>query len=166
MRTIRSHVALRPQRVNKVFILMFVLLFCALSTQRANAQIDTLPALPATTPEDMEIRVIRGRADVMPLFDNGGVDSFRRWLRRNLSYPVKAIEEDVEGRVVVSFVVRRDGVVSGVEVKESISPILSDAVVQLLERSPIWTPGKRGERPVKTTYLLPVVFSLIDKPVQ
>ena len=99
-------------------------------------------------------------ADQMPRFRSGDLSAFRKWVMENVKYPSEMYREGVEGRVMVSFVIERDGSLSTIEVLRSPRPELTDAVVEVLESSPLWTPGMQRGETVRVKYTLPVDFRI------
>lgn len=99
-------------------------------------------------------------AEKMPEFQGGDLNSFRNWVMQNVKYPSQLYREGVEGRVVVTFVIERDGSLSSVKVMRSPHPLFTDAVVQVLERSPLWKPGIQKDQAVRVKYTLPVDFRI------
>lgn len=97
-------------------------------------------------------------AERMPQFAGGDLSVFRKWVQANLKYPAEAGSQQIQGRVLVSFVVERDGSVTHIQVGQTPHPILSDAVVEALSRAPKWTPGMQDGRIVRVKYVLPVDF--------
>ena len=100
----------------------------------------------------------------MPRFENGGLAEFRRWVTQAVKFPREALEAGIQGRVLVSFVVEGDGMVSSVRIIRSPDPILSREVVRALAGSPKWTPGSKNGVPVRVKYTLPVDFRVPEKP--
>lgn len=96
----------------------------------------------------------------MPKFQGGDVNKFRSWVMGNLKYPVIAAENGIKGRVVVSFVVERDGTVSGVEILSSPDRSLADEAMRVIKESPKWNPGKQRNMAVRVRYNMPVDFRL------
>lgn len=95
----------------------------------------------------------------MPSFP-GGISGLRTYLNQNIRYPAEAQETCVQGRVVVSFVVGKDGHISDVTVLRSVDPSLDKEAVRVIRNMPRWTPGKQGGEPVKVRYNVPVSFRL------
>lgn len=95
----------------------------------------------------------------MPSFP-GGISGLRTYLNQNIRYPAEAQENCVQGRVVVSFVVGKDGHISDVTVLRSVDPSLDKEAVRVIRNMPRWTPGKQGGEPVKVRYNVPVSFRL------
>jgi len=94
----------------------------------------------------------------MPRF-NGGV-SPEEWVQQNLRYPAKARQLRVEGRVIVSFVVRDNGQIDGVTVVKSASPLLDQEAVRVVKSMKDWQPGLQRGSAVNVRYMLPVDFRL------
>ena len=90
----------------------------------------------------------------------GGPSALNRWLRDNMKYPVVAAENGIEGRVVVQFVVGKNGSISNVKVVRSVDPALDKEAVRVVSSMPHWTPGKQNGSSVNARYTLPVTFKL------
>ncbi len=90
----------------------------------------------------------------------GGEEAMYKWLRDNINYPAAASEEGVQGRVVVEFVVGKDGSISNVRVVRSRHPALDKEAIRVIKAMPKWVPGRNNGQPVKVTYTLPVSFKL------
>lgn len=99
---------------------------------------------------------------VQPSFYYAGVTDFSDWVNRHLNYPKEAIQKQIEGQVMLKFMVDSDGYVKNVQVIESVNPILDEEAVRVVSSSPKWTPGMFGKIPVATWYDFPVVFELMD----
>lgn len=95
----------------------------------------------------------------MPSFP-GGTEALLSWISNNLKYPVKAEENGVQGRVVCSFVVDRDGSIQDIQVVKSIDPSLDAEAIRLLNSMPKWTPGMQNGVSVRTKFTLPFTFRL------
>ena len=88
----------------------------------------------------------------------GGNAAMMSYLSQNMRYPAQAREEGVQGRVVVSFVVEKDGSVSNVRVTRSVSPELDSEAKRLVSGMPKWNPGRQNGTPVRVKYNVPVLF--------
>ena len=82
------------------------------------------------------------------------------YLGNNVKYPVVAQENGVQGRVVVSFVVERDGSITDVKVVRSVDPSLDKEAVRVVKSMPRWIPGKQNGQAVRVKYNVPVAFRL------
>lgn len=98
-------------------------------------------------------------AEVMPEFP-GGTPALFEFISRHLQYPQEAIDNQTEGRVVLQFVVDKEGKVSNIQVKRSIDPALDQAAIDVIRTLPDWKPGMQNGQPVNVRYTLPVVFKL------
>lgn len=96
----------------------------------------------------------------MPMFQNGGLEEFRKWIMEQVRYPRMAMEEGIQGRVVVTFVVEKDGSVTPGEILQSPDQSLSDEVIRVLKSSPKWIPGKQGNRNTRVSYTMPFDFRI------
>ena len=90
----------------------------------------------------------------------GGVEAMYKYLAQNIKYPQLARENNITGRVYVTFVVERDGSVSGVRVLRDIGGGCGAEAVRVVKSMPKWTPGKQRGKAVRVQYNLPVNFSL------
>lgn len=90
----------------------------------------------------------------------GGQGALMAWLRDNIKYPVVAAENGIEGKVIVQFVVGKNGSISNVKVVKSIDPSLDREAVRVVSSMPSWTPGKQNGTSVNVRYTLPVTFKL------
>ena len=91
---------------------------------------------------------------------NGGEAAMYKWLSENIVYPSAASEQGVQGRVVVEFVVGKDGPITNVRVLRPRHPALDKEAVRVVKAMPKWIPGRNNGQPVKVTYTLPVTFKL------
>lgn len=90
----------------------------------------------------------------------GGEAAMYTWLSQNIVYPPAASEEGVQGRVVVEFVVSKDGSITNARVVRNRHPALDREALRVIQAMPRWVPGRNNGQPVKVTYTLPVTFKL------
>ena len=95
----------------------------------------------------------------MPSFP-GGPSALMKYLSENVKYPVVAQENGVQGRVVVSFVVEKDGHITDVKVVRSVDPSLDKEAARVVKSMPSWIPGKQNGSAVRVKYNVPVSFRL------
>jgi protein TonB len=88
------------------------------------------------------------------------MDSFLKYVSKNLKYPAQARRMGVEGKVFVQFVVEKDGSITDIKVVKGIGAGCDEEAVRVLENAPKWKPGKQRGRPVKQRIVLPIVFKL------
>ena len=101
----------------------------------------------------------------MPEFP-GGPQALFTWLSQNVKYPAIAEENGVEGRVIVTFVVERDGSIADVRVVKSVDPSLDKEAVRVVKSMPRWIPGKHKGSAVRVKYTVPVTFKLAGEPLK
>jgi periplasmic protein TonB len=101
------------------------------------------------------------KVEIMPSF-NGGLPEveFRKYIVQNLIYPQIAIENHVQGRVMVKFVVNQEGRVVDPEVLSGVDPSLDKEAVRVIMSSPLWTPGIQGGKKVRVLFVFPINFLL------
>ena len=102
---------------------------------------------------------IFSHVEVPPSFP-GGEKELMRWLQENITYPVIAAEQGIQGRVILRFVVGPDGSVGNVEVQRSLDPSCDKEAVRVVKKMPKWNPGKQNGNAVFVYYTLPVLFKL------
>ena len=115
----------------------------------------TETAAPAPTPTDSVYEV----AEVMPEFP-GGTQALFEFISKNLEYPQNAIDGQIEGRVIVQFVVDKAGKVDNIQVVRSIDKMLDQAAIDVVRALPAWKPGMQNGKPVNVRYTLPIAFKL------
>lgn len=95
----------------------------------------------------------------MPEFP-GGSEKFMEYLSSNIKYPEEAKEKGISGRVLIQFVIEKDGSVTNVKVMKGIGALCDDEAVRVVKSMPKWKPGKQEGKPVRVNYILPVSFKL------
>lgn len=106
-----------------------------------------------------EVEKVFDVVEQMPSFP-GGPSALMEWLSNNVKYPVVAQENNVQGRVVVSFVVERDGSITDVKVVRGVDPSLDKEASRVVRAMPRWIPGKQNGSAVRVKYNVPVAFRL------
>ncbi|MCL2560716.1 MAG: energy transducer TonB [Rikenellaceae bacterium] len=111
---------------------------------------------------DPEIDELFLSAEFMPKFQGGDINTtFRRWVNERVVYPQMAASMGVTGTVTLQFVIERDGSLTNIEVfNSSGDSMLDNEAVRVLRQSPLWEPGKQGDRPVRVAHTMPIVFQL------
>ena len=115
-------------------------------------------AAPAP-PRPAEENKIHEIVEQMPSFP-GGMSALMSWLSQNIKYPVIAAENGVKGRVIVQFVVEKDGSITDVQVVKSVDPSLDKEAARVIKSMPHWIPGRQNGSPVRVRYTVPVTFKL------
>lgn len=103
--------------------------------------------------------------DQRPMFLNSAEISLfmEKWVYANLKYPASAVRDGIQGRVMVDFIVDKEGKVTDARVTRSVDPELDEEALRVVSASPKWKPGKMGGRKVRTSVTIPVEFRLKKK---
>mgnify|MGYP002623739083 CR=1 FL=1 len=109
-------------------------------------------------PKEEETKVF-DVVEQMPSFP-GGPQALFEYLSKNIKYPVVAEENNIQGRVIVTFVVERDGSITDVKVVKSVDPSLDKEAKRVVQSMPRWIPGKQNGSAVRVKYTVPVTFRL------
>ncbi|MCM1177207.1 MAG: TonB family protein [Bacteroidales bacterium] len=127
---------------------------------------------PAFRPDEMPKRgpsyddvVSVSDCDVKPMFLNSDDPRqfLQKWVYQYLKYPGYAIENGIQGRVLVDFIIDKDGKVTDVKVIKGVDQVLDDEAVRVISASPKWRPGRLKGNKVRTSMTLPVEFRLEKK---
>ena len=133
--------------MKKLILLVVVALFCCTSV------------MAQTEVEDDAIFVVAENAPEFP----GGSDSLYAYIARNIKYPETAKKEKIEGRVFVTFVVEKDGRITGERILRDIGGGCGEEVLRVIRTMPKWKPGTQDGKPVRVQFNLPVAFELQDE---
>ncbi len=107
-------------------------------------------------PEEEEIFMVVEDAPEFP----GGTQALLDYLRKNIKYPPICRENGIQGRVLVSFVVNKDGAIVEPQVVKSVNKQLDQEALRVISTMPNWKPGKQRGKPVRVKYTVPVNFRL------
>lgn len=100
--------------------------------------------------------------DKQPEFPDG-ITGLMEWLNENVQYPKEAHEKGIQGRVIVSFVIEKDGSVTDVRVILGVDPLLDAEAIWVIPLMPAWEPGELNNETVRVKFTLPIVFRLSDE---
>ena len=115
--------------------------------------------VPQDKPKEDQIFLI---CEVPPQFP-GGMVEWMKFLSANMKYPAEAKEKKQEGRVIVQFIVEKDGSITNAKVVRGVSPLLDQEALRVVGIMPRWNPGTQRGQAVRVQYTLPVMFSLNGK---
>lgn len=110
-------------------------------------------------PEEVVEEKVFDVVEQMPDFP-GGMSALMQYLSKHIKYPVIAEENGIQGRVIVTFVVEKNGSITDVQVIKSVDPSLDKEAVRVVKSMPHWIPGKQNGSAVRVKYTLPVTFRL------
>ena len=137
-----------------------------------------LPELPAeeiqktALPQDKKIKetfethgnnmpdsVVFEVVEEMPEFP-GGMKALTEYIHKNVKYPAEAHAKGVQGRVIVCFVVKKDGSIADIKTVRSVDPYLDKEAIRIIAAMPKWKPGKQRGKAVNVRFTVPVMFRL------
>lgn len=101
----------------------------------------------------------------MPEFPNGGMAALMKYLTDNIRYPEAAKKAGIQGRVIVQFVVDKDGSIKNVSTMRGVNSDLDAEAIRVIQSMPKWKPGTQKGEPVKVKYTVPVMFRIPTAPV-
>ncbi len=107
-------------------------------------------------PEEEEIFMVVEDAPEFP----GGINALLEYLKKNIKYPAICRDNNIQGRVIVSFVVNKDGKIVDPEVVKGVNPSLDKEALRVISTMPNWKPGYQRGKPVRVKYSVPVNFRL------
>ena len=115
---------------------------------------EALPQVPITKDS-----VVLKTVEQLPEFP-GGIVQFMKWLTRNLRYPPIAQSQRMQGKVVVSFIINKDGSIASPTIVQSVDPVLDREALRGVKMMPRWKPGLQNGKPCRTMFAIPVNFQL------
>lgn len=149
-------------RTNKKLAIVYalsalpVLAFLALGTQMVTIKQAEASTITEVTPPPTKDKVFEN-LDKMPEFP-GGQKAMMQWLNHNIQYPKDAIDAKIEGRVIVSFIVEKDGSISNAEVKKGVYESLDKEALRVINAMPKWKPGMENGQPARARFFVPISF--------
>ncbi|MEO3408232.1 energy transducer TonB [Mucilaginibacter sp. CAU 1740] len=135
----------------KIFAILFFLIG---SVSFCDAQSSDVKQVPETNPN-----AIFSSAEKVPEF-TGGVTEFTKFIDKNVKYPEKDKIAKIEGRVIATFVVERDGSLTDIKIIRSPTPEMGKEALRLLKLSPKWQTAMQNGAAVRFQYAVPIYFKL------
>lgn len=111
--------------------------------------------VPAESDDPLQILIV----EELPEFP-GGMTEFMKWLTKNLRYPAEAAKQKIQGKVLVSFIVNKDGTISDIKQENQVNPLLDREAIRVIRMMPKWKPGKDKGKVCRTMIVVPVVFAI------
>lgn len=152
--------------MKSVFLAVLMLVAAAqISAHSATDQMSEKASVGATSVDTVSVNGVKTYVYDLDQLDSqpdypGGIRGIMMFLAQNLVYPAKAVEEGVQGRVLVSFVVTKDGKVADARVVRSVCPDLDAEALRVVRMIKGFTPGTFKGKKVDVRYNLPVTFRL------
>ncbi len=150
--------SLKPEDIDHVDVLKGEAATSVWGTRGANGvvQVTTKKAAAPSAEDNSDVFNV---VEKMPEFE-GGMNGMMSFLQKNIKYPEEAIKNGTQGRVVVQFVVNKDGSITDANVVKSVSPELDAEALRVVKSMPKWTPGEQRGEKVRVQFTLPVQFKL------
>lgn len=128
----------------------------------AETEIDWDEAIPIFEKEiEKVVDSVYVKVEFMPTFKKQEASYFRNYIANNIKFPIDAIEHGVRGKVYISFVVDENGDVTDIEVVRGVHPVIDNAVIDVIKKSPEWEPGIQQGKFVKVKFSIAIAFDLI-----
>jgi len=137
--------------------IMASLIALSACSEMTECAMETKPAPPAVT--KVKEKIWSCGVEQMPSFP-GGQNALLEYLAANVRYPDDCEETSVQGRVIVSFVVERDGSITEAKVVKSVYPSLDEEALRVVKGMPKWIPGSLNGERIRTKYMIPITFRL------
>ena len=99
--------------------------------------------------------------EAKPTFNGGDADAFVKYVQQNIQYPQNALDNNVEGKVTVNFVVDANGKIRNAKVVNGVDDELNAEALRVVESAPAWTPAKQNGKNVPVTCSIPVTFKIV-----
>lgn len=153
--------------MKKIFLLSVIsaTAFFNLSALNSNVEVENsqpvyVPTAPPVvdegTDDDNTVYVkVQKRAEYP-----GGIEALMKYLSTNIQYPKEAIADSAQGKVIVQFVIEKDGRVTDVEIVHSVHPALDKEALRVVKMMKGWIPATNNGKPVRCKFRLPVAFKM------
>ena len=128
------------------------------SDSNARDEQETKALSPVAVDNDdnpLKLRVVQQ----LPEFP-GGMVELMKWINKNLRYPYSAQQQKIQGRVLVTFIINRDGTIADIKVPKPVHPLLDNEARRLVKLMPVWKPGMENGKPCRTMFAIPIEFRL------
>lgn len=103
------------------------------------------------------------KPDIPPKFNGGDPKvEFPQWVYQNLHFPEEARKANASGTALVVFTVNQDGTISDINVQESPHESITEEIIRVFSKSPLWTPAYLDGKPIKVVYTMPLTFRFRD----
>ena len=143
--------------MNRIILVCLCFLVCLAASAQTKNPVDA--PVPVNVSLD-DSTIIFTRVEIESEFP-GGHKAWSNYLMANLTYPQVAIKKNIQGTVIVQFIVTKEGKVKDVTIAKSVHPSLDKEAIRLIKNSPDWTPALQNGRKVNSYKKQPIVFRLV-----
>lgn len=144
-------------RSKSIIGIMASLIALSACSEMTECAMGTKPVPPAVT--KVKEKIWSCGVEQMPSFP-GGQNALLEYLAANVRYPDDCEDTCVQGRVIVSFMVERDGRITEAKVVKSVYPSLDEEALRVVNGMPKWSPGKLNGEAIRTKYVIPITFKV------
>ena len=137
---------------------LFVLMLTLSSATITKSEVVTLSEKTVLPPQQKDDKVFT-EVEHAPDFP-GGVNKFYQFLQQNIKYPTEARNKKIEGKVFVTFIVEKDGSLSGIKIIRDPGAGCGNEALRVMKLSPKWNAGVQNGHKVRVQYTLPISFTL------
>jgi protein TonB len=137
----------------------FVITGILIDTQKDRNVDDTVVAVDNPSNDVPAETIIRTFVEEMPVFP-GGNEALLKYISETIKYPEEAIQNGIQGRITVKFVVASDGTVKMAEILRGVHPVLDQEAIRVVTSMPKWKPGRQNGEAVPVWFFVPVTFKL------
>lgn len=149
----------KSKKMKKIIIMSLMAVFC-LATADAQKTVASKSQRKNVIKENKQVTdEVFTVVQQMPAYQ-GGEAALLDYLKENVKYPKDAAEQEVSGRILVSFIVEKDGTLSDIKVLKTVFPSLDAEAIRVVKAMPKWIPGKQNGVVVRVKYVLPITFRL------
>jgi TonB family protein len=147
--------------MKRIFFTIVMMGFCVASLYAQGNTKEEVPGVDKPFPPIAEtsVREPYEKVDMMPEY-MGGISALKNYLIANIRYPAKARKKNIQGKVVVKFVIDEDGNVVNSQIIKSVDKTLDEEALRVIKSMSKWKPGMLNGKPVKVYYTLPVSFRI------
>lgn len=147
--------------MRKIFFIIVMMIFCVAASYAQQNNTNEVPGVdkPFAPIPESAAPAVHTRVEVMPEFI-GGLSALRLFLNTNIRYPAQARRKNIQGKVVVKFIVNENGAVVNPQIIRSVDDTLDEEALRVIKSMPNWKPGLIDGKPVKVYYTLPISFKL------
>lgn len=131
----------------------------ASKTTTAKQEVSKTTAIQQSSPSNSSKDEIFADVDQVPEFP-GGMPNLMKFLSANIQYPEAAQKNEIQGRVILKFVVSKDGSIDNITVEKSVSKDLDEEAIRVVKKMPKWVPGIKDNLKVNCYCVLPINFKL------
>lgn len=143
------------------FLNLWFLLFATAISSNAQTIADNSDATQQAQTDSLYVRTdsVYEKVDKIAEFP-GGINAMMGFMSKNFHYPNEAQIKNIQGRVVIKYIVNADGKISDAKVVNSVHPLLDEEALRIISLMPDWIPAKIGDIPVRSYFFFPVTFRL------